>query len=93
MTDISVSPDVLERLRQLKGQRCLLTPSHSGGFEPHIIMYLSKLLKDDYNYVAAMELFARSPIHRWVLQRAGVYSVIRGAHGSAIVRHDATNSR
>jgi hypothetical protein len=79
VTDISVSSDVLERLRQLKGQRCLLTPSHSGGFEPHIIMYLSKLLNDDFNYVAAMELFARSRVHRWILQRVGVYSVIRGA--------------
>jgi hypothetical protein len=79
VTDINVSPEVLERLRHLKGKRCLLTPSHSGGFEPHIIMYLSKLLKDDFNYVAAMELFARSPIHRWILQRVGVYSVIRGA--------------
>jgi len=78
VTDISVSQDALEKLRRLKGQRCLVTPSHSGGFEPHIIMYLSKLLKDDYNYVAAMELFARSPIHRWVLQRLGVYSIIRG---------------
>jgi 1-acyl-sn-glycerol-3-phosphate acyltransferase len=79
VTDISISPDVLERLRQLKGKRCLVTPSHSGGFEPHIIMHLSKLLNDDFNYVAAMELFARSRVHRWILQRAGVYSVIRGA--------------
>ncbi len=79
VTEISVGPDTLERLRRLKGQRCLLTPSHSGGFEPHIIMYLSKLLKDDFNYVAAMELFARSRVHRWVLQWVGVYSVIRGA--------------
>jgi 1-acyl-sn-glycerol-3-phosphate acyltransferase len=79
VTEISISPEDLERLRQLKGQRCLLTPSHSGGFEPHIIMHLSKLLKDDFNYVAAMELFARSRVHRWILQRSGVYSVIRGA--------------
>jgi 1-acyl-sn-glycerol-3-phosphate acyltransferase len=79
VTEISVSQDAWERLRRLKGKRCLVTPSHSGGFEPHIIIYLSKLLKDDYNYVAAMELFARSPIHRWVLQRMGVYSIIRGA--------------
>jgi 1-acyl-sn-glycerol-3-phosphate acyltransferase len=78
VTDIDVSQEDLERLRGLKGKRCLVTPSHSGGFEPHIIMYLSKLLRDDYSYVAAMELFARSPIHRWVLQRLGVYSIIRG---------------
>ncbi|HEX2476135.1 MAG TPA: hypothetical protein VHK01_15395, partial [Lacipirellulaceae bacterium] len=72
VTDISISADVLEKLRQLKGKRCLVTPSHSGGFEPHIIMYLSKLLNHDFNYIAAMELFARSRVHRWILQRVGV---------------------
>ncbi len=79
VTEVSVSSHALQKLRGLHGQRCLVTPSHSGGFEPHIIMYLSKLLHDDYNYVAAMELFAQSRFHRWVLQRLGVYSIIRGA--------------
>lgn len=79
VTRIDVSEAGLERLRRLKGKRCLVTPSHSGGFEPHIVMHLSKLLQDDFNYVAAMELFAQSRVHRWVLQRLGVYSIIRGA--------------
>jgi len=79
VTEIEISDDDLERLRKLKGQRCLLTSSHSGGFEPHIIMYLSKLLQDDYNYMAAMELFQQSPIYRWLMPRLGVYSIIRGA--------------
>ena len=79
VTEIEIRHGDLERLRRLKGERCLLTPSHSGGFEPHIIMYLSKLLRDDYNYVAAMELFEQSPIYRWLMPRLGVYSIIRGA--------------
>lgn len=78
VTDIEISDDDLQRLRGLKKKRCLLTPSHSGGFEPHIIMYLSKLLDDDYNYVAAMELFQQSPVYRWLMPRLGVYSIIRG---------------
>ncbi len=78
VTEIEIGDDDLERLRQFKGERCLVTPSHSGGFEPHIIMYLSKLLQDNYNYVAAMELFEQSPINRWLLPRLGVYSIIRG---------------
>lgn len=52
VTEIEINNDDLERLRRLRGERCLVTPSHSGGFEPHIIMYLSKLLQDDYNYLA-----------------------------------------
>jgi 1-acyl-sn-glycerol-3-phosphate acyltransferase len=79
VTEIEISQDDLERLRQLKDQRCLVAPSHSGGFEPHIIMYLSKLLRRDYNYVAAMELFEQSPLYRWLMPRLGVYSIIRGA--------------
>ncbi len=79
VTEIQISDDDLETLRCLKGERCLLTPSHSGGFEPHIIMYLSKLLGDSFNFVAAMELFQRSRINRWLMPRMGVYSIIRGA--------------
>jgi hypothetical protein len=56
VTEVCVSPDSMERLRRLRGQRCLVTPSHSGGFEPHIIMHLSKLLGDGFYYLAAMEL-------------------------------------
>ncbi len=78
VTEIDVSQDDLDRLRRLKGKRCLVTPSHSGGFEPHIIMYLSKLLGDDYNYMAAMEAFEQSPITGWIMQRLGAYSIIRG---------------
>ena len=79
VTEIEISDDDLERLRRLKGARCLVTPSHSGGFEPHVIMYLSKLLRDDFNYVAAIELFEQSPVRRWLMPRLGVYSIVRGA--------------
>lgn len=78
VSEIDISPDDLEKLRQLKGKRCLVTPSHSGGFEPHIIIYLSKLLGDDYNYMAAMEAFEQSAINGWIMQRLGAYSIIRG---------------
>lgn len=78
VTEIDISQDDLDKLRRLKGKRCLVTPSHSGGFEPHIILYLSKLLGDDYNYLAAMEVFEQSPINSWVMQRIGAYSIIRG---------------
>jgi hypothetical protein len=41
-------------------------------------MYLSKLLGDDYNYMAAMEAFEQSLITGWIMQRLGAYSIIRG---------------
>ena len=45
--DIKISDEDLNTLRQRQDERCLLAPSHSGGFEPHIIMYLSKQLGQD----------------------------------------------
>jgi 1-acyl-sn-glycerol-3-phosphate acyltransferase len=79
VTEVEINDEDLDRLKKLKGQRCLLTPSHSGGMEPHIIMYLSKLVDDTYNYVAAVEVFEQAPINRWLMPRLGVYSIMRGA--------------
>lgn len=78
VTEIDINDDGLARLGALKDERCLLTPSHSGGYEPYLIMHLSKILGQDYNYLAAMEAFERSPVVGWILQRLGVYSIIRG---------------
>lgn len=78
VTEIDVSPEDLALLKQLQCERCLLTPSHSGGYEPHIMMYLSKLTGAIYNFVAAVEVFEQAPINRWLMPRLGVYSIIRG---------------
>jgi 1-acyl-sn-glycerol-3-phosphate acyltransferase len=78
VAQIEIGDDDLEKLKTLRSKRCLLMPSHSGGFEPYIILHLSKLLGDDYNYLAAMEAFEKSPITGWLMQRIGAYSIIRG---------------
>jgi len=78
VVDVEIPDADLERLRSLKGKRCLILPTHSGGFEPYVIFYLSKLLKDDYNYMAAMEAFEQKPLLGALIQRMGVYSIIRG---------------
>ncbi len=79
VTDVDIGDDDLNTLRGLLGKRCLLLPSHSGGFEPYVILYLSELLKTDFNYLAAMEAFEQSPFMGWVMPRLGAYSIIRGA--------------
>ena len=48
VTRIEIGDDDLEKLKTLKGRRCLLMPSHSGGFEPYVVLHLSKLLGNDY---------------------------------------------
>jgi hypothetical protein len=79
VTEVEISDDDLGRLKKLKGQRCMLTPSHSGGYEPHIVMHLSKLTDDIFNFVAAIEVFEQAPINRWLMPRLGCYSITRGA--------------
>jgi hypothetical protein len=78
IVSVEVSEEDLAILRKLKGQRVVLTPSHSKGSEECILFHLSKLLGWDFNYLAAKEVFEwRSPIG-WLLQRLGAYSVVRG---------------
>jgi 1-acyl-sn-glycerol-3-phosphate acyltransferase len=79
VTEVEISDEDLTRLKELKGKRCLLTPSHSGGYEPHIILHLSKLTDDIFNFVAAIEVFEQAPINRWLMPRLGCYSITRGA--------------
>lgn len=78
VTGIDVAAADLDKLRALKGKRCLLTPSHSGGHEPFILADVCRRVGEHCNYLAALELFERSPAHGWLLQRAGAYSIIRG---------------
>ncbi len=76
---VEVVGDGLARLERLRGERCLVTPSHCGGYEPHVLMHLSGLLGAEFNYLAALELFEQSRLQRWLLPRLGVYSIRRGA--------------
>jgi 1-acyl-sn-glycerol-3-phosphate acyltransferase len=75
---VEVNEDDLGRLRELKGQRVVLTPSHSGGLEPLILFHIAKGLGEQFNYLAAKEIFEfRRPVG-WLFQRLGAYSIIRG---------------
>lgn len=74
---IEVDADGLQRLRQLKGKRVILCPNHPTGIDPAIVFYLSSLLDDEFNYLAAKECF-ENPLKGWFMQRFGCYSVVRG---------------
>jgi 1-acyl-sn-glycerol-3-phosphate acyltransferase len=78
ITSVEISEEDLERLRSLKGQRVILTPNHSEGNEPYAIFHLSKLLREDFNYLAAKEVFERYHPAGRLLQAVGVYSLVRG---------------
>ena len=77
--EVDISEGDMELLRSMKGKRVLLMPSHSGGFEPYVIIRLSDMLNDDYYFLAAVEVFETSAVFGWIMQKLGAYSIIRGA--------------
>jgi 1-acyl-sn-glycerol-3-phosphate acyltransferase len=79
VAEVEVNEDDLKRLKELKRQRVVITPNHSGGLEPFVVFHLSKLLGAEFNYLAAKEAFERWPPIGWFAQRLGLYSIIRGS--------------
>jgi 1-acyl-sn-glycerol-3-phosphate acyltransferase len=77
--EVELAEEDLGRLKELKGNRVILTPNHSGGKEPYILFHLSKILKEEFNYLSAREVFEDHFPWGWLLQRVGAYSIIRGA--------------
>ena len=75
---VEVTEADLRRLRDLKRLRVVLTPSHGAAVEPYILFHLSKLLSQEFNYVAAKEGFERRPALGLLMQRLGAYSIVRG---------------
>ncbi len=79
IVEVDVKEEDLRRLRELKNHRVVLTPNHSGEKEPYILFYLSKILREEFYYLTAKEVFERNILEGWLIQRLGAYSIIRGA--------------
>jgi 1-acyl-sn-glycerol-3-phosphate acyltransferase len=78
ISKVEIEKEDLQRLQTLKGQRVVLTPNHSEGNEPYVLFYLSRILGEEFNFLAAKEVFeCYSPAGR-LLQSLGVYSLVRG---------------
>ncbi len=76
--EVEVPEEDFRRLKALKGHRVILTPSHSGGLEPFVVFHLSKLLGEEFNFLAAKETFERLSFAGWLIQQLGVYSIVQG---------------
>jgi 1-acyl-sn-glycerol-3-phosphate acyltransferase len=73
-------PEDIQRLKSLRGHPMLLLPNHPQVNDPFIPFALSKAVGENFYFVAARELFSlQNGFWGFVLQRCGVYSVIRGA--------------
>jgi hypothetical protein len=81
---ICIREEDLARLRELRDERFLLCANHPTLGDPVVVMELSRRLGMTFNFMAARELFS-GPLG-WLLQRSGVYSVLRGAANREAMR-------
>jgi 1-acyl-sn-glycerol-3-phosphate acyltransferase len=79
-TRVEVVGDGLERFRALNGVRTVICPNHANHDDPEVMFAFSNLVGQDFNFLAAREIFEWE--HGWRgfwLQKLGCYSIVRGA--------------
>ncbi|MCH7472633.1 1-acyl-sn-glycerol-3-phosphate acyltransferase [bacterium] len=76
ITRVEVSNDDAKKLRALAGERVILCPNHPS-WDPPVIFQLSTILKLNFCYLAAKEVFD-NPLWGMVARNVGAYSVNRG---------------
>jgi 1-acyl-sn-glycerol-3-phosphate acyltransferase len=70
----------LERFQKVSKKRGMVCPNHSNRIDPEVMFAFSIMVKEDFNYVAAREVFDwDGGFNGWLMQRVGAYSVVRGA--------------
>lgn len=76
---IDVKVNGLERLKALKGQRCILPFNHPSGKDPEVAFTVGLMAGEFFNYLAAREVFdeMKGRMGR-IMQSLGCYSVVRG---------------
>jgi len=77
VTRVEIDDASLERLYSLSGQRVVLCPNHSYIADSVVLFHLSRLLKENWCFLSALENFI-PPVQGLLLRNVGVYSVIRG---------------
>lgn len=76
---VEVDQRLIDTFQQLEGKRTIICSTHSHRHDPIILFLLSQVLDQQFNYVAAREIFDWwKGFCGWGLQRHGVYSVNRG---------------
>lgn len=78
---IDVDSESLERLKSTEGHPTLIAPNHAATDDPSVVFLLSKQISQPFYYMAAREIFDIGKfggLRSYVMQRLGVYSVVRG---------------
>jgi 1-acyl-sn-glycerol-3-phosphate acyltransferase len=74
--NVEVPDEDFERLKALLPRRAVLAPNHPTGNDPIVLFWLSRMLGQPFNYLAAREVLVG--FKGWLMNQVGTYSVIRG---------------
>jgi 1-acyl-sn-glycerol-3-phosphate acyltransferase len=86
ISKIIINHEDLERLKNFEGKRVILTSNHAEMTEPYAIFFLSRLLREEFNYLTAREVFEEYFPAGRLLQALGCYSVVRGTPDRSALR-------
>ena len=78
---LDIDSESIARLKSTHKQPTLIAPNHAALTDPVVVFLLSKHISQPFYYLAARETFDRgrfSGIRSFLMQRLGVYSIVRG---------------
>ena len=78
---LDVDGESIARLESIRGHSAVLAPNHPAHEDPAVMFLLSKRLSQPCYYMAAREAFDKGrfgAVRCYLMQRLGVYSVVRG---------------
>lgn len=78
---LDIDPVTIERLKSTSGNPTLISPNHAASDDPFVMFLLSKHISQPFYYMAARETYGKGVfrgIRGFLMQRLGVYSVVRG---------------
>ncbi len=78
---LDIDPETIERLKSTSGNPTLISPNHAASDDPYVMFLLSKHISQPFYYMAARETYGKGVfrgIRGFLMQRLGVYSVVRG---------------
>ncbi|MBX9670407.1 MAG: 1-acyl-sn-glycerol-3-phosphate acyltransferase [Candidatus Obscuribacterales bacterium] len=79
--------DGLQRFQLLKNERVVICPNHSSDDDAEVIFGLSRILKEDFYFLTAHEIFhGNHGLNRLFLPRLGCYSIERGTNDVSAYR-------
>ncbi len=78
---LDIDQESITRLKSTQGHSTLISPNHAASADPVVMFLMSKHISQPFYYMAARETYGKGMfggVRGFLMQRLGVYSVVRG---------------